>query len=82
MKTSDVLKLLGAMVVVSGVTAAVTFKVMENSRMGGLAQDDSSISLTPAGSQITISRVQPKRRSMPLSASPTSRYARPSRSVV
>ena len=49
MKTSDVLKLLGAMVVVSGVTAAVTFKVMENSRMGGLAQDDSSISLTPAG---------------------------------
>ena len=49
MKTSSVLKLLGAMVVVSGVTAAATFKVMEGRMVNSLAQQDSSISLTPTG---------------------------------
>jgi Do/DeqQ family serine protease len=49
MKTSSVLKLLGAMVVVSGVTAATTFKVMENNMVKTIAQQDSSITLTPAG---------------------------------
>ena len=47
MKTSSVLKLLGAMVVVSGVTAVATFKVMEGRMVNTLAQQDSSISLTP-----------------------------------
>ena len=49
MKTSSVLKLLGAMVVVSGVTAVATFKVMEGRMVNTLAQQDSSISLTPTG---------------------------------
>ncbi len=49
MKTSSVLKLLGAMVVVSGVTAAATFKVMENNMVNNIAQQDSSITLTPTG---------------------------------
>lgn len=49
MKTSSVLKLLGAMVVVSGVTAVATFKVMEGRMVNSLAQQDSSISLTPTG---------------------------------
>ncbi len=49
MKTSSILKLLGAMVVVSGVTAAATFKVMESNMVNTIAQQDSSVTLTPAG---------------------------------
>jgi len=56
MKTSNALKLFGAMIVVSGVTAATTFKVMEKSLAQDLASDshDSSI-LTPVGMTLTSS---------------------------
>ena len=49
MKTSSALKLFGAMVVISGITAAATFKVMENRLAYTLSNGNADIELTPAG---------------------------------
>lgn len=49
MKTSSAIKLFGAMVVVSSVTAAATFKMMENRMATDIVAQTSEIQLTPAG---------------------------------
>ena len=45
----ETLKLLGAMMVVSGVTAAATFKVMENRLAVDICQQAGNVTLTPVG---------------------------------
>lgn len=49
MKTSNALKLFGAMFLVSGVTAATTFKVMEKNLVTEFVQQSSAVELTPVG---------------------------------
>jgi len=49
MKTGNAIKLFGAMVVVSGLTAAATFKVMENRIVADITGENPDIALTPAG---------------------------------
>ena len=52
MKTSNALKLFGAMFLVSGITAAGTFKMMENRLASDIAQQ-SDITLQPVGYTLT-----------------------------
>lgn len=55
MKTSSAIKLLGAMVVVSGITAVTTFKMMENRLATDVVAQASELELTPAGLFTTTS---------------------------